>query len=150
MRQCCSICSPVKAVDKRFIDGGPEGGKQDVQLFRSHVRPADSPPLCLRQKGAGGLCQHLHPVVLEIAYRVPSERESSRTKIVMAVVKKAHPPHHVRAVHIPGFDEFCVRHGGRVTVSPGNGPPRTGPSPSAPPRRRTGLLSPCTAYTAPR
>ena len=60
---------PVKAVDERFIDGGPEGGKQDVQFFRPHVRPADAPPLCLRQKGAGGFCQHLHPVVLEI--RIP-------------------------------------------------------------------------------
>ena len=36
---------PVKAVDKRLIDGGPEGGKQDMQFFRPHVRPADSPPL---------------------------------------------------------------------------------------------------------
>ena len=49
---------PVKAVDERFIDGGPEGGKKDVKLFWPHVRLADSPPLGLRQKGAGGFCGH--------------------------------------------------------------------------------------------
>ena len=36
---------PVKAVDERFIDSGPEGRKQDVQFLRPHVRPADAPPV---------------------------------------------------------------------------------------------------------
>ena len=92
-----------------------------MQLFRPHVRPADSPPLGLRQKGAGGFCQHLHPVVLKIRVPGPVGTGEQQDEIVVPVVKEAHPPHHVRAVHVPGFDEFRVRHGGRIPVSPGMG-----------------------------
>ena len=68
-------------MDERFIDGGPEGRKQDVQFLRPHIRPADA-PLCLRQKGAGGFVSTSTQSCWKFAYWVPSEREQ-QNKIVV-------------------------------------------------------------------
>ena len=69
---------PGEVMDEGLINRGPESRQQDVQLRRLYIVPAQATPLGLRQIGAGGLRQKLHPVVGKLAYRVPWEQESSR------------------------------------------------------------------------
>ena len=112
---------PGEVMDEGLINRGPESGQQDVQFRWLYIVPAQATPLGLRQIGAGGLRQKLHPVVGEVGVPGSLGAGEQQIEVVSPVVEETEPPYHVRPIHVPRLDQFLVGHGRGVLIPPGMG-----------------------------